>query len=355
VGSTLALVRWLDSGLMRDAAVYAVAAALIPYYHYVSLPILGVHAVYALARIREGGTVRLKQLAVTAAATGVLTLPMVPPLLKLVRSGQEHAFLSSPGLPNLAEMLAPPVLLFGAGMGLLAAWLICGKLSARRPAVASSTVWLLITLTLGQALLAFAVSLVSPIKIFTERYLIGSFTGMAMVVGWGIGLIQPRVARSVITCSIVVLSLGSFGYTRRFWPPHNTQDWRGALTAVRQVAGTTDIPVLVMSSFPESSRVNLDFTRKLPGWVVGPLLIYPAAGHVFPVGVTFDSASRSYLEASVAPAIDREGRFIFVNLGLDAGISNWMNVRFPGYSARPLGDFGSVNAILYERVVGARF
>jgi hypothetical protein len=108
--------------------------------------------------------------------------------------------------------------------------------------------------------------------------------------------------------------------------------------------------VLVKSTFPESSRQNLNLAGKVPGWVIAPLLLYPAAGHVFPLGLTINHLALSYLDASVAPAIDVEGRFIYVNLGLDDDLNNWISVRFPGYSARSLGDFGVVNATLYERV-----
>ncbi|GAC1454977.1 MAG: hypothetical protein PVSMB1_04300 [Gemmatimonadaceae bacterium] len=58
VGSTLALVRWLETGTTRYAGAYVVTAALASYTHYLAFPILAAHAAYALARLREIGLSR---------------------------------------------------------------------------------------------------------------------------------------------------------------------------------------------------------------------------------------------------------------------------------------------------------
>jgi hypothetical protein len=278
---------------------------------------------------------------------------MIRPLLRLIRARDQHVFLNPPGVPAMAEFLAPSGLVFGVALGLLVAWIASKEFVIRAAAVRRSTVYLILALTLAPAMLAFAISLLTPTRIFNERYIIGAFAGQAMLVGWGIGLIQPRVARSIILCSVLIISLGCFGYSRRFWPPHNGENWRDAMAAVRKAAGTSQIPVLIKSTFPESSKQNLDYTGKLPGWLLAPVVLYPSAGHVFPVSRAFDHASVSYLATSVAPAIDREGRFILVKLGPDDELNSWLSKRFCGYSARSLGNFDLVDAKLYERAPGS--
>jgi hypothetical protein len=235
---------------------------------------------------------------------------------------------------------------FGAAFGLLPAWVVFRKLRVVGVEVRHSTVFLLLALTLGPALFAFAVSLLSPTKIFVERYMVGTLVGVAMMTGWAIGRIRPVAARSIVICSIIISSIGSFGHAGRFWPPHKEENWRGALAAVRQAAGKTDIPVLIQSPFVESSRMNLDYTAKLPGWLIAPTLNYPAAGQVFAVAKSLQ-VNRSYLETKVFPAIEREGRFISVTG--DPDFIQWLNGRFPGYSGHSLGEFKEVIAVLYER------
>jgi uncharacterized membrane protein len=166
-GSTLALIKWLDSGLRRDAAIYVVTATLIPYYHYLGLLVLGVHALYALARVREGSAVRPRSLLIAAGTAGALMLPILPLLLGVMRQRQLHSL----------------------------------------------------------------ASLLSPTKIFVERYMIGSLTGVAMLTGWAIGRIRPQAARAIIICSIIISSIAAFGRAGRFgrhitnrtgetlWPP----------------------------------------------------------------------------------------------------------------------------------------
>jgi hypothetical protein len=345
-GSTLALIKWLDSGLPRHAAIYVVSAALIPYYHYLAIPVLGVQAFYALVRMREGGPVRVRQLLIAAGATCVLMLPMLPLLLDVMRHRQLHSYSAIPSVFDLGEFLAPPVLVFGTLFGLLLAWIALRNLRLVTLEVRCSTVWLFSTLTLVPTLLPFAVSLLSPTKIFLERYMVGSLAGVAMLMGWAIGRIRPQAARSLIICSVIISSIGAFGRVGRFWPPHHKQNWRDAFAAVRQTAGKTEIPVLIESAFIESSTLKLDYNGKLPDWLLAPILNYPAAGHVFAVAYQIE-ASRSYLEASAFPAIQREGRFIAVTG--DPQFIDWLNGRFPDYSSHSLGEFEAVWAVMYER------
>jgi uncharacterized membrane protein len=77
-GSTLALVRWLENANMRHAAVYAITAAMIPHLHYLASPVLGVHALYAYARRREGSPVRTSALVLAGAAIVLLVVPLAP-------------------------------------------------------------------------------------------------------------------------------------------------------------------------------------------------------------------------------------------------------------------------------------
>jgi hypothetical protein len=346
MGSTLALVNWLDTGRRRYAAIYVVTVALIPELHYLTVTILGVHAMYAIARLREGTPVKWPQLAFAAAAVGILVAPLAPVVLQLARQSGTYSWAGHPLLPDLAETLAPPVLVFAAAFGLLLAWLVCGKLEVLRAPVDLSAICLVLVLTCGPVFFNFAVSALSrTTSIFVGRYMIASTAGLAMLAGWGIGRIRPPTARSIITGSIIACSVVSFGNMGRLWPLHGREDWRGAMQAVRKVAGTTHIPVLVQSGFVESSNHCGD----IPDYLMAPLDVYPPGGHVIPLSGSFDERSRSCLETSVLPTIEHESRFVLVTYGEGNPYDIWMADRLPGYSSSRMGQFGKINATLFER------
>ena len=349
IGSTLALVQWLDGGGLADAIVYVVAVSLIPQFHVLAASLLGVHAIYAVVRMREGSPVRWWHVIAAGASVVILVAPVVPRVLRLGRTAREHIWIARrPLLTDVAEILVPHVLLFGAGLGLFGAWLLYRNLRLVRPAGRPSALWLLATLTLGPILLFFAASLVSPVGIFVERYMIASVAGLAMLIGVGIGRIRPLRARALVTASVIICSIGSYGNMGRLWPLHHREDWRGAMAAVRSIAGTSQMPVLVQSGFIESATMNLDYTRSLPGYLMAPLTMYPAAGHLFPLSLSLNDRTRDYLQASVVPAIELENRFLLVTIG-DDPYHLWFAGRLPSWSGRSQGNFGVVNVSLFER------
>jgi Dolichyl-phosphate-mannose-protein mannosyltransferase len=350
MGSTLALVNWLETGSRGYAATYIVAAALIPEIHYLALPILGVHAVYAVARLREGSPVTWRQLVLAGAAVGILIAPIAPAVLQMARQAQSHAFLRHPLLTDMADILAPSVPVFGAALGVLLAWMVCRNLQVVPAPVRGSTRWLLLALTAGTVFFFFAVSNIVRTSVFVERYMIASTAGLAMLAGWGIGRIRPAAARSIVTGSIVVCSLVSFGNVGRLWPLHGREDWRGAVQAIRRASGSTPIPVLAQSPFIESAGRS----GNVPDYLLAPLLVYPPPGRVIPLSLSLDAGSRSYLETSALPALAHEDRFALLTFGDDNPYDLWMTDRLPGYAGRSLGRFGSVNATLFERSVPVR-
>lgn len=92
-------------------------------------------------------------------------------------------------------------------------------------------------------LLVCGVSVLTAEKLFVPRYLIQSDVGLALLAGLGIGCLRPAVARSMVTVSIMIWALGAFGSAHHLWPIHGHEDWRSAMAAVRQRAGTRKCPL----------------------------------------------------------------------------------------------------------------
>jgi hypothetical protein len=179
--------------------------------------------------------------------------------------------------------------------------------------------------------------------------MIESQVALALLAGWAIGRLQPVAARFVVVASVIVCSLGAFGSVRHLWPVHGGEDWRGAMAAVRRIAGNSRMPVVVRSGFVESSKLKVYVASELPSYLMAPLALYPAAGDVHQIPYRMDERARLYLESSVVPFLARADRFLLVVSG-DANqpYDAWISGRLPGYSSRHVGDFAGVDVILYQ-------
>jgi hypothetical protein len=173
--------------------------------------------------------------------------------------------------------------------------------------------------------------------------------GVALIAGWVIGRIRPAAARSLIMATIALASVVAYGHPRHLFPEHFTEDWRGAAAAVNHAVGKTETPVILKAVFVETRSQNLDVEEKVPGWVKAPFNYYPVRGRIFTVRKYPDARDLPHVEEVIAPAIDREGRFILISNGLRDDIAAWMPRKYETYTVRSLGNFGTVTVTLYER------
>jgi hypothetical protein len=248
------------------------------------------------------------------------------------------------------------MLVMGAGLGIVATGLWCYVTGQERlglsglKSVSLSAQVLILAMVLVPSGLLFAISSVTPIKVFVPRYFILCNTGLGLLVGWGIAAIRPESVRSVVSGAIIACSLGAFGSVGHAWPLHHNEDWRDAMAKVRQVSD--GVPVIFQSPFVESGTM-LRHANDAPDFLRAPLAMYPVPGHVIPVPRPFNANSIAYLSSDVVPAVEKSDRFVLVTDGPE-GDSNpyivWVLGRFPEYSARNLGDFGeSLRVTLFTR------
>jgi hypothetical protein len=64
------------------------------------------------------------------------------------------------------------------------------------------------------------------------------------------------------------------------------------------------------------------------------------------VAVRYASLS---LVVSVIPQLEDAGRFVLVTYGPGNPYDTWLAGRLPAFAARSLGNFGKVNATIFER------
>jgi len=338
VAHMLMLLRWLDRGRLRDAAAYTVFAALTIYAHPVFAMGLVVPALYALWRSRRKFAV-----AATWVATAVWCLPLAPQLLNFYGHRQAHTYLGTPKLSQFFEMLTPATAVASILAGLFVAALLIRGVTAHwvadRPKTVLLTAWAVFT-----PAVYFALAMFSDIKLFSPRYCLSMAPGLALLAGCAMRSFAPDRARRLMAFSLALGAVASFGVFTRF--KHNQQDWRGAMQAVRSVAGGTDMPVLIVSEFAEASGPAQLDDPKLRDILFAPLSIYPAAGRVVKLPFRVDD---KYLDQIVNTVLRDESSFLLVDYA-DSKFEIWLRGRLAERApeVQHLGFHGVIDVRLFR-------
>ena len=340
------LLKWLESGRLRDAAGYVVLSALTIYAHYIFSAGLLISALYALLRVRRGCWVRYRGLFGAWAFTALLVAPAVPNFLYFYRTRSMHLFAGTPSIFDLLQSIAPlPItaILIGAGLVL---YFHKVRLEAATD-VSRSTILFFIGWAFLLPVLYFLVSVLTETKIFVPRYFLSTAPGVALLAGWVVRRIGSEPPRRNVAFSLVIVSVFSAALGG-FW--HGGEDWRGAMAKVRDVAKGKQMPVLVCTGFVEGgnpARLTDPVVREA---YLAPLALYPAAGKVIPLPYRLTDAALPYLEQVVANNLGDQDRFIVVTRNDGDLYLTWLRGRLSEkrYRAEPAGNFGNVHVTVFS-------
>jgi len=137
------------------------------------------------------------------------------------------------------------------------------------------------------------------------------------------------------------------------WPLHGSEDWRGAMAAVRSIARDKDFPVVVASSFIEGADPANFPELTSTSYLLAPLSMYPVEGRIIPVPYRLDENSRQFIEQVCARSLEGRDRFVLVTRGPDDlanhALANSFRSRFAllGFRITDLGRLG-VNVFLFQ-------
>jgi hypothetical protein len=343
------LVQWLDRGRGRDAVLFVVFAALLLPIHPLYWPFYLVFAGYAAARLiaRDTSVTWLRAGGVFA-VLAVALVPVPLELLALARHAQAHVISHQPGAKALLHSLVP-VMIVACWAG---AWL-CSRLfhwSADAPAPARSSRLLIALWWLCPPLCLFALSRVTGISVFVERYYSLALPGAALA---GMALVARYIPSRMWKTLALGLGLGVVllrGDWRELWPAHTGMDWRAAAAAINQRAASTT-PVICPSPFIEGQMSTWRPGYPLPAFLYAPLVPYPVHARVipFPFAIGVAEPYAASLAASTLPA---SGRFFVYGHRLNVYFwENWYSQRpeLAGWSRRRLGPFGDVVVVEFDR------
>src|SRR5581483_2482504 len=121
---------------------------------------------------------------------------------------------------------------------------------------------------------------------------------------------RASITRAIVTASILLFSIQGFGVPGQIRPVHGAEDWRRAMSDVRQIAGNTQMPVFVQTGLIEATTLGVDDSGKTPSYMLAPLQAYPGAGRVILMPPLNSERGRQYLESKLVPAAESADRFL---------------------------------------------
>jgi uncharacterized membrane protein len=353
VAATLMLVRWVESGRLRDALAYILLGALTVYFHYLFATTLAIHAVYALQHLLAGGRVRLWTIIFAAFLIGLLLVPLIPYVHSLYMTRAIHSWAPQPQLDHFFEALLPTATCSALLLGALAARLVWSGFRLRPFPLTQSQVVLLGAWVILPPALLFVVARFSHSGLFLPRYYLPMTAGFAILAAWAIRAIEPIEARLTVATAVALASILAYGGVKNLWISHGDDDWKSAMRAVNSITSTeSSVPVLFHTGFVEADDFTWLADPERRSLMVAPLSFYPATGNMIPLPYTFNPKSQAYTEEKVSPLLERGDRFLFVTKGPDSRLfESWLRYRSgpAGFSYRSLGDFGAVSVFLFER------
>lgn len=350
-GALLMLWRWLERERWRYALAYAALGALSVHLHFLLAYMIAVHGIYVLWRGIRWTGVRIAQMAGAAALFLALVAPLWPNLVFVVNNSTGLSWAPAPTVDMMIGYVVPlsAVVALCAGVGV--AWMSGGRFSLQtRPAPAEST-RLAVVVLLAPPILLGGVSWFTPVNVVLPRYLLPTASGAAMllarsIIGW-----QPAPARYAAAAVFVWFSmLGLSG--GRFWPPHNSENWRDAIRAANFLVRERNEPVLVRAGFTESAVLERLTDTRHADYLLAPLAAYPLhAGKPFALPYQCDSPALAFVEANYVPMLKRESGFLLLLRDREDCWAAYLAGRMTaeGFRTEATGEFGTIGLWRFSR------
>jgi hypothetical protein len=347
--SVLLLLRWLDTGGFRAAALWALGAAFVVYAHYFFGPVLIVEAIYAVYRIKKGSPARLVELSAAALAASLLVLPLLGHIRTLFGNRSNVTIPLTPSFFDLMDHVAPAVMIASAMIGLLIAFFMRSWQPGAWPFTKKSDFWLMFSWAFFVPLLYFLLALFSPLKLFIPRYVLSGAPGAALLMAAVIASVADRASRRIVATCLAGSAILAFGT----WRLHGNEDWRGAIEAVRTVTAGTGTPVLIASAFTEQNDPKTLGDPDLRN-LFAPIEVYPLNARLIrlPIIATGKASAMQtdYLEHIADTELRDQKRFVLLTPSESSLYGLWLTGRFAGriVDIEDLGDFGNVSAVLFK-------
>ncbi len=341
------LVRWLDEGKWRDAALFAVFAALLVRVHLIYWPFYAVLAGYALLRlVRRETVVSARWLAAVFAAIAASLAPLIVPTLGLLREAKSHVVVQPPALGDILGGFQI-ALVAAAGIGL---WLVARILrwTPERGSATLSGTALLVGWWLWQPACLLAVSAITGNSVFVPRYFSLALPGLALVCTLAAGYSVPgrawKPAAATLATGILIV-----GVWKEPFPPSRNSHWREAAAEVNDLAAS-GTPAICPSPFVEGVSPAWSPAYPLPGFLYAHLDAYPLRTIPILFPARREPEGDRYARSLIANGLLRNRRFAIY--GGWYGVSLWTDwfaaqPELRGWQNEQVGRFGDAEIVLF--------
>ncbi|RII27797.1 MAG: hypothetical protein CXR31_06105 [Geobacter sp.] len=339
------LIKLHDTGNWRHVAGYSVAAASMVYMHYISATFLIVLVFYSVLKLKR--TVAYK----VFWANFALIVLITPLLLLIFTTSKDTAIISFVDTPTISELIKAVISSYVITYIII---LLACKVFLRNKVrhflpLYDTRITFFVTLWLFLPIVTcYIVSIVSDYKIFVDRYYIISYSGLALLLASALQKIRHTMFRHMALISLCVISVSTFGVT----PSNHSEDWRGALAAVKTIAEPMQIPIFFNSGLVETLQPNWEH-QSADDHLLSPLSAYPVKTRVIPLPPVLNAKSTPYLASKITNEISSQNRFIVVlrRLSNKNWVDKWIQeYSIPrGFERREVGPFQGVIVVLYEQ------
>ncbi|HYL75610.1 MAG TPA: glycosyltransferase family 39 protein [Bryobacteraceae bacterium] len=344
------LIRWLDAGAWRDAALFCLFAALLLRVHLIYWPFYAVFVAYSLMRrVREETPVSARAIMAVFAIVAASLAPLVPVTIGLFKETKVHVVTGMPSFATFKDAMQLPIII-GAG---LVFWILATAFRWARERISTtpSDLLLVVSWWLWQPLFLLAISWVTRNPVFVARYFSLALPGMILTAALAAAYSIPSRAWKPLTAALACGILMA-GIWRDPFPPSRKSHWRQAALTVNELVRGTDTPVICPSPFVEARPPAWTPSYSLPGFLYAHLAVYPIEntpvllpGDIIPEGEQYAATiAKNSLSSSTR----------FVVYGSSVGVTDWGN----WFAERPelaawghhlVGSFGDVKVALFER------
>jgi hypothetical protein len=306
--SCWALLEWEESRSRSHLLRYMLAAILVIYLHYFFTVILGIHALYLIfVFLVEGRRQRWGETVVAGAGILLSIVPLIPHLRLLLGQGHTLPYTSPPALADLADILAPSLLIAGllaAGCLLSMVWQAAQNRGMRRdPAfLFLITAWWLVGPTLFMV-----VSKATPMRIFMTRYLAFSFPAQALLFAY-LGYRLFGAGARVWALVAIVLFAGNPILAVR--AAQGKDEFLPVMRLVRAKAG---VPVFFPSLLHESVFYDWRAGNQANSYLFAPLVAYPIDNPLLPLPAKATDDAKEYVGEMVDSRLKGNSDVLFVD------------------------------------------
>jgi len=346
----LLLVRWLDSGRVRDALLFAAAASLLWWVHLIFWPFYLLFFLYAGFRIGTAQTsIGWLPLVALFSAIAIATAPVAFRALSLLHQAGEHVVVAPPHFNDLTVELK---------LGLMTGIFTVGSLAAgyfgwRSPqiSVSSASMLLIGGWWLIDPLALFGFSRITGNSVFVARYMYLALPGMTLAALVLVARFIPAGHWRSLALGLGAAVFLFGGHWNHFRLPHHNSDWKAAATALREWTRGEEIPVICPSPFIEARSPVWSPDYPVSGFLYSHLSFYPMGGRVYPFPFESSREVEAYARTLSLERLSRSPRFAIY--GGDRSVRFWRQ----WFAARPelddwenrmLGVYGDVNIVVFE-------